>query len=94
MLPHLARSDPPDAAEWSDPRADWAEPRLRLPLPERQRTILLLRDDEGLAYAEIAEGLRWLWHHGPIRTLTLTVVSFTPERPQIASLYSQLARRA
>lgn len=26
MLPHLARSDPPDAAEWSDPRADWAEP--------------------------------------------------------------------
>ena len=26
-------------------------------LPERQRTILLLRDDEGLAYAEIADVL-------------------------------------
>jgi len=26
--------------------------------------------------AEIAEGVRWLWHHPPIRTLTLTVVFF------------------
>ena len=25
---------------------------------------------------QIAEGLRWLWHHGPVRTLTLTIVSF------------------
>ena len=26
--------------------------------------------------AEIIEGVRWLWHHPPIRTLTLTVVFF------------------
>jgi MFS family permease len=26
--------------------------------------------------AEIVEGVRWLWHHPPIRTLTLTVVAF------------------
>ena len=26
--------------------------------------------------AEIVEGVRWLWHHPPIRTLTLTVVFF------------------
>jgi len=25
---------------------------------------------------EIAEGLRWLWHHKPVRTLALTIVSF------------------
>jgi predicted MFS family arabinose efflux permease len=26
--------------------------------------------------AEVVEGVRWLWHHPPIRTLTLTVVFF------------------
>lgn len=25
---------------------------------------------------QIAEGLRWLWHHAPMRTLTLTIVTF------------------
>lgn len=28
------------------------------------------------ARREIAEGVAWLWHHPPIRTLTLTVVAF------------------
>lgn len=26
--------------------------------------------------AEIRDGMRWLWEHGPMRTLTLTIVSF------------------
>ena len=28
------------------------------------------------ARAEIVEGIRWLWHHGPMRTLTITIVTF------------------
>jgi MFS family permease len=28
------------------------------------------------ARREIAEGMRWLWHHPPVRTLALTVISF------------------
>ncbi|MFN8020032.1 MAG: MFS transporter [Acidimicrobiales bacterium] len=43
--------------------------RVSLPMPVRSGEA---RD----ARHEIAEGLRWLWHHGPVRTLTLTVVSF------------------
>jgi len=43
--------------------------RVALPMPERTA-------EQRHARHEIAEGLRWLWHHGPIRTLTLTVVSF------------------
>ncbi len=43
--------------------------RVALPMPERA-------GEQRHARHEIAEGLRWLWHHGPIRTLTLTVVSF------------------
>lgn len=31
---------------------------------------------ERRAREEIADGLRWLWHHGAVRTLTLTVVCF------------------
>lgn len=30
----------------------------------------------GSARAEIVDGVRWLWHHGPMRTLTLTIVLF------------------
>ena len=26
--------------------------------------------------AEVAEGMRWLWHHPPIRTLAITIVLF------------------
>ncbi|MBC8163266.1 MAG: sigma-70 family RNA polymerase sigma factor [Roseiflexaceae bacterium] len=54
----------PDTSAHSDPvqRLDAGERRgvIQLALaqlPEKQRTILLLRDDEGLAYAEIAEVL-------------------------------------
>jgi MFS family permease len=43
--------------------------RVALPMPERTA-------EQRHARHEIAEGLRWLWHHGPVRTLTLTVVSF------------------
>jgi predicted MFS family arabinose efflux permease len=34
--------------------------------PERGRSVR----------AEVAEGMRWLWHHPPIRTLAITVVLF------------------
>ena len=27
-------------------------------------------------FADIREGLSWLWHHAAVRTLTLTIVSF------------------
>ncbi|MCB1000104.1 MAG: MFS transporter [Acidimicrobiales bacterium] len=43
--------------------------RVALPAPER-------RLDERRARHEIAEGLRWLWTNRPVRTLTITVVSF------------------
>lgn len=43
--------------------------RVALPMPARTA-------EQRHARHEIAEGLRWLWHHGPVRTLTLTVVSF------------------
>ncbi len=33
------------------------------------------RRDSG-ARTEIAEGLRWLWNHRPMRTLTITIVTF------------------
>lgn len=52
----------PDRAAEADPARAYAAAEQRsliglalAQLPERQRTILLLRDDEGLAYAEIAE---------------------------------------
>jgi RNA polymerase sigma-70 factor, ECF subfamily len=54
----------PDEHSSNDPshRYDRAEQRdairiALLELPEKQRTILLLRDDEGLSYAEIADVL-------------------------------------
>ena len=43
--------------------------RVALPAPER-------RLDDRRARHEIAEGLRWLWANRPVRTLTITVVSF------------------
>jgi MFS family permease len=43
--------------------------RIPFPLPERP-------DGERHARREIADGLRWLWEHGPVRTLTITVVTF------------------
>jgi MFS family permease len=33
-------------------------------------------DRERSASQEIVEGVRWLWHNPPVRTLTLTIVSF------------------
>jgi RNA polymerase sigma-70 factor (ECF subfamily) len=54
----------PDSAGYADPARSYAAAEQRgliglalAQLPERQRTILLLRDDEGLAYAEIADVL-------------------------------------
>jgi RNA polymerase sigma-70 factor (ECF subfamily) len=54
----------PDGAAERDPAQSYAVAEQRdlvrmalAQLPERQRTILLLRDDEGLAYAEIADVL-------------------------------------
>lgn len=43
--------------------------RIAIAAPERGDAARHLR-------AEIAEGVRWLWHHPPIRTLTLTVTFF------------------
>lgn len=54
----------PDATPLADPARSYAAQEQRsligmalAQLPERQRTILLLRDAEGLAYAEIADVL-------------------------------------
>ena len=54
----------PDRAPHADPARSYAAAEQRsligialAQLPERQRTILLLRDSEGLAYAEIADVL-------------------------------------
>lgn len=54
----------PDRTAYADPVRAYAATEQRgliglalAQLPERQRTILLLRDDEGLAYAEIADVL-------------------------------------
>ena len=54
----------PDHTSYADPARSYAAAEQRgliglalAQLPERQRTILLLRDDEGLAYAEIADVL-------------------------------------
>ncbi|GAA4622011.1 MFS transporter [Cellulomonas oligotrophica] len=44
--------------------------RLRLPAPEgppRERRHVL---------ADVAEGLRWTWHHAAVRTLVLTILIF------------------
>jgi len=43
--------------------------RIAFPKPERAGEPQHIRRD-------IAEGLRWLWHHAAVRTLTLTIVSF------------------
>ena len=43
--------------------------RIPFPIPDR-------RAGGQAARHEIADGLKWLWSHGPVRTLTLTVVSF------------------
>jgi MFS family permease len=43
--------------------------RLRLPAPAGERPASQVRQ-------EIGEGLRWLWHHRPVRTLALTIVTF------------------
>ena len=54
----------PDSAGYGDPAGRYAATEQRnlmaivlAELPEKQRTILLLRDGEGLAYAEIADVL-------------------------------------
>jgi MFS family permease len=44
---------------------------VRIRFDGHQRTV-----HHGPVRREIVEGVRWLWQHGPIRTLTLTVVSF------------------
>ncbi|MCW2759317.1 MAG: major facilitator superfamily 1 [Nocardioidaceae bacterium] len=44
----------------------------RVVLPER---VVAEERVEGLA-AEIREGLRWVWHHPPVRTLALTILTF------------------
>lgn len=33
-------------------------------------------EDRSLVRSDIAAGLRWIWHHPPVRTLALTIVSF------------------
>jgi MFS family permease len=43
--------------------------RIAITMPERV-------DGGEHARSEIIDGLRWLWHHPPIRTLTLTVTFF------------------
>ncbi len=42
------------------------------------RLPALTREDQGRRPVrhEIAEGLRWLWHNAPVRTLALTIVTF------------------
>lgn len=54
----------PDAAAYGDPARSYADRERRdtiglalAQLPERQRSLLLLRDAEGLSYAEIADVL-------------------------------------
>lgn len=42
--------------------------RIALPKPERAGSQHIRQD--------IADGVRWLWHHAAVRTLTLTIVSF------------------
>jgi predicted MFS family arabinose efflux permease len=42
--------------------------RIAFPKPDRGEPQHIRRD--------IAEGVRWLWHHAAVRTLTLTIVSF------------------
>jgi MFS family permease len=43
----------------------------RISLPRREAT-----DSSRSVRAEVAEGVRWLWHHPPIRTLAITIVLF------------------
>jgi len=43
--------------------------RISISMPERT-------DEHSHMRSEIVEGVRWLWHHPPIRTLTLTVTFF------------------
>ncbi len=43
--------------------------RMRIPAMERPTEKSHVRTD-------IAEGIRWLWHHAAVRTLTLTIVTF------------------
>jgi MFS family permease len=43
------------------------------------RVVLRPREESQAARsvrAEVAEGMRWLWHHPPIRTLAITIVLF------------------
>ncbi|MEZ5248034.1 MAG: hypothetical protein R2713_02110 [Ilumatobacteraceae bacterium] len=54
---------------WCSSSPEPPRSRVALPAPER-------RLDERRARHEIAEGLRWLWTNRPVRTLTITVVSF------------------
>jgi predicted MFS family arabinose efflux permease len=46
---------------------------LRLQLPDHGRG-----EEKGTTTirSDIVEGLRWLWHHAAVRTLTITIVSF------------------
>ncbi len=43
--------------------------RIQLPSHQRERASSTVR-------ADIVEGVRWLWHHAAVRTLTLTIVTF------------------
>ena len=47
---------------------------LRLRLPAHGRTDE--EDGERSIRTDIVEGVRWLWHHAAVRTLTITIVSF------------------
>lgn len=44
---------------------------LRIQLPSYQR-----EQRSSSVRADIVEGVRWLWHHAAVRTLTLTIVTF------------------
>lgn len=43
--------------------------RMQLPALDRSEPVRRVR-------SEIADGLRWLWRHPPVRTLTLTIFTF------------------
>lgn len=53
--------------------------RVRLPDGARGRPVAgsaASPASVGSVRRDVAEGLRWLWHHGAVRTLTLAIVSF------------------
>jgi MFS family permease len=59
--------------------------RIRLPVTERDGTASSLR-------REVAEGLRWLWAHAPVRTLALTITLFNVTFAAAMSVWVLYAR--